>query len=438
MCKMKNCIAVFLGLSFFITLACQEPKTGLSPVGTIPVVPRKELVTTFGTANPHFVRTVLHVDLEKQNPLNANDFFFGWFINGEPYDDHPFFEHVVLGYSYLSQNAQGNVILNMTPALQYVLDNNSVYIRPLILKGIKVLIEVRSGNFSDDEPGFFGVGLGAMDMPAVNQFAPQLKNLIDRYGIDGFEFNDTGGGYRAYPPYTRHLTKFDSAMPLYPDEMFQDDNGGWLDESETDKILWREGGANFADIIVYINEHLKERRRVPADFGSALDDGHTIEIIRSLIARSDKGHGRYMHTETRQAFTPDAYTGATTYVLWNMAAFVNGIANKMEAGFPFLEMWDNFLGRKVRQEGSFFSPFVVDLSVEDRPSASAARDLGRNFAGTSGAPNRFGTLYFSNLPALEEDSDIAAYLTNFTTPIFGRPVFLYEGGGNHGRLIIKE
>lgn len=439
MYRMKNRVTLcgrlmILTALFLFVFACREPEAGLSPVGTIPEIPRKALVTTFGTANPHFARTVLHVDLEKHNPLNSGDFFFGFIVDGKPYDDSPFFEYVVLGYAYLSKNEQGKIILANTPALQYVLDNNAAFIRPLILKGIKVLIEVRSGNFSDNEAGY-GIGFGAMDMPAVNEFAPQLKDLVDRYGIDGFEFNDTGGGYKAYPPYTRYLKHFGGNTPLYPDELFQDENGDWFSDTKIEEILWNEGGANFTDFIVYVNEHLKERHRVPADFGSVQEDSQTIEIIRSLIARRDIGHGMYMYTETRPAYTPDAYTGATTYVLWNMIAFVNSIKNEMDSSFSFLEMWDDFLKRKVRQEQSFFSPFVIDLSTgTDRLTANESRNLGRSFAGTNTAPNRFGTLYFVNLPTLAEDPGIIAYLSNFTNSIFGRPVFIYEGGGNHSRL----
>jgi len=138
-----------------------------------------------------------------------------------------------------------------------------------------------------------------------------------------------------------------------------------------------------------------------------------------------------MFTETRPAYIPDAYTGATPLVLWNMIAFANGIKNEMESGFPFLMMWDDLLKRLVRQEGIFFSPFTIDLSAgPGRLSQQEARDLGRSFAGTNAAPNRFGTLYFSNLPTTSEDPGIVAYLTNFSSMVFGRPVFMYENGGN--------
>ena len=429
---------VFMGIIAGLLLACQEPGAGISPIGAVPEIPRKELVTTFGTTNPHYVRTVLHIDVEKNNPLNAMDYFFGFIVDGAPYDDYPFFEHVVLGYAYLSRDIRGNIILEKTEALQYILDNNKTYIRPLILKGIKVLIEIRSGSFGEDEPGF-GIGFGAMDMPSVMLFAPQLRDLVDKYGIDGFEFNDIGGGYKAYPPNTQDLKRFGSNELLYPDEMFQDEDGNWLSDQEIEEILWSEGGANFSDMIIHVNELLKERRRVPADYGGADDDGRTIEIFRSLLTRRDIGHGRYMHTETRPAFIPDAYTGATPLVLWNMIAFVNSITNEMEDSFPFLWMWDNYIKQMRRQEGRFFAPFIVDLSAgTNRLSTQEARDLGRSFAGSATAPNRFGTLYFNNLPTIQEDSGIVAYLTNFSSTIFGRPVLMYEGGGNRQKINFKE
>lgn len=438
--KARNIIlllsAAFAGM--MLTVSCPVLGEGINPVGGIPDIQRKQTRTTIGNPNPHFVQTILHVDLERYNPLNALDFFFGWQLpDGTWYDPQPFFEHVVFGHSYLDRDERGNVILRLTPALQYILNNSNTYIKPLTLSGIKVLIEVRSGNFADDEPGI-GVGLGALDMPAVQLFTPQLQALVDRFGIDGFEFNDIGGGYLAYPPFTRNLKRFRSNEPMYPDEMFKDAGGDWLSDAEIEQILWMEGGANFTDIIVYVNEHLKERRRVAADFGGGQEDGRTVTIVRSLAARRDTGHGRFMRTETRPEFTPDAYTGATTFVLWNMIAFVNGVRNEMqgtaEDGYPFLVMWHAATQETVSQEQIYFSPFIIDLSLgPNRPAASAAQALGDAFAGTQTLPNRFGTLYFSNLPTTGEDPNIATFLTNFSSRIFGQPVRLHEGGGNHPR-----
>ena len=430
--------ALALGIAgLVLALACQMPETGINPIGAIPGVPRKQLATTMvppHDRNPHFVWTALHVDVERYNPLNAKDFFFeGRHPDGSTYQI-PFFEHVILGYAYLDRDARGYAALRLTPSLQYVLDNSRTYIWPLTLSGIKVLIEVRSGRFADSEEGR-GIGLGTLDMPAVNQFIHQFSVLVDRFGIDGFEFNDIGGGYRSLPPHTRHLTRFGSDQPMYPPEMFQDDDGNELSSEEIKEILWMEGGQNLTDMMIYVNEHLRFRQRVVADFGSAGNDNNYIETVRTLLVRNTN-HGGRMPTMVRPAFTPDAYTGATPYVLQNLVAVVNDARNEMigtAPNFPFLMMWDSVRLQMMSQPLGDFAPLVIDLSVRDRMSATEAGALARLFAGTFQIPNRFGTLYLSNLPTSEEDPDIAEFLSAFAVPIFARNVRLHDGGGNHPR-----
>ena len=412
----------FLGCLFL--LACQMPEAGINPLEAIPTIPRKQLLTS-PDASPTFVRVAAHVDVEKYNPLNAKDYFFG---TGDA-NDIPLFDYLVLGYAYLSRDARGYASLELTPALQYVLENNQVYIRPLIRKGIKILIEVRSGRFSDKEDGL-AVGLGAMDIGAIHEFLPYLWILVDRFGVDGFEFNDIGGGRSSLPPYTRNLSTFESDAPMYSDSLFQDENGDWLDEATIEEILWREGASNFANLILNANEYLKVRREVQADFGSIHDDNKIIETTRSIFARNG-GHGEYLPNMVRPAFTPDAYTGASPFTAQNLIAIINDVSH--DDSKPLLFLFDEIMGTKLRQDARGYSPFVVDLSVDNRLDTLSARVLANWFAGTTAVPNSFGMLYITNLPPVSEAPGLAAFLTNFTQAIFGRITRIYEDGGNHPR-----
>ncbi|MCL2600595.1 MAG: hypothetical protein FWD88_05390, partial [Treponema sp.] len=397
------------------------PETGINPLVAIPGIPRKQLLTS-PDAIPTFVRVMAHVDVEKANPLNAGDYFFG---TGNA-DDVPLFDYVVLGYAYLSRDAQGYASLELTPALRNVLDNNHIYLRPLTRKGIKVLIEVRSGRFSDDEDGL-ALGMGAMDMGAIREFLPYLGMLVERFGIDGFEFNDMGGGRMAYPPFTRNLKQFESEQYMYPDSLFQDADGNWLDDAAIERILWQEGASNFANLILSANEFLKARYRVSADFGSINSDNQTIEITRSIVVRNS-GHGEFLPHMVRPAFTPDAYTGATPFIAQNLVAVVNNVPH--DRNRPILYMLNETTGIMERQDPRDYSPFTVDLSPGNRLDAADARTLANWFAGTTASPNSFGTLYITGLPPVSEEPGLAGLLTNFTQPIFGRVARLYEGGGN--------
>jgi len=445
----------FLGIAagFLLVQSCRATVDGISPFDASVAIPGKELVTTadLPVLQRHFVRTVLHVDVEKYNPLNALDYSIGWLSGGNFTPHSLLFEYVVLGHAYLDRDDGGYVVLRVTPALRRILENTGTYISPLTLNGIKVLVEVRSGKYGPDEDGI-GLGFGTMDMSQVDDLFPQLQLFVRSFGIDGFEFNDEGGGRKSFPPHTRSLREFATGEPMYPDSMFrfQDEDGNWqeLGESEIDEILWREGGQNFTDFLVRVNDRLRESRKVVADFGGEANDDIHPWLVRHIMARNNghaeiRNHGgnRFtgLSTQTRAIYEPDAYTGATAYVVQNLRAIVNDFENRLEGthpNFPFLQLWNPFSpsGAGMETQGQpAFAPFIVNLSVAGRMSVSEAQALARRFAGTQTVPHRFGTLYFSNLPTLEEDPGIVAFLTAFTGQIFGIQTFLREGGGNRPR-----
>lgn len=424
-----------------IFLACQAPEGGLTPGAVAPEIPRKELRSTMlGPHLPAFVRVVAHIDVEKQNPLNVKYYYFESLTGGQR---EPFFEHVVLGHAYLGRNEQGYVILNLTPALQHVLENSRTYLWPLINLGIRVLVEVRSGNFADDQAGI-GLGLGTMDFDESAAFITNLQALVNHFGIDGFEFNDIGGGYKAYPPFTRSLRYSLRDAPRYPDEMFEYDDGTPFPEARIERMLWHEGASNFSLLVLNANELLKERHSAAADFNTPpeVDDNIRREISRSIFVRTQAGHGRYLPFETR--IVPDAYTGASQFVADNTVAIINDVPHDMTRPTLFLNNEanrhpeiDNH-GFPVPIVNQNYAPFVIDLSRDGRVNASnnvAANELGAWFAGTTASPTRYGTLYFINLPARSEipqaETSTLQLLRWFSMAIFARNVEAVPDGGNH-------
>jgi hypothetical protein len=419
--------AVALGVLVFLVSGCQQPGDGGSPFETYPPIPYKRLIT-----NSDSVEMICYVDTEKYNPLNAKDYIFS---AGAETPETQFFNHVVLAYAYMIKDGRGYTRIGLSPALKYILDNGKTYIKPLQLKGIRVLVELRSGICSETEDGQ-GAGLGTMDMAAINEFTKELKNLVDHYGIDGFDFNDIGGGRRSYPPLTRQLTRFQSNNPMYPDNMFEDTAGNPLGDTEVEAILWREGGNNLSNLVQRANEILKEKKSFVLENGNPDSILINQEIQRVFLVRA-QNHGDKLIYKIRDAYMPDAYAGANAIVAENLGYIINGFP--YDNTKPHASLWDENMKRDAGPEADHkYAPFAVDLS--DQKDTNTARlwantfllkdpDGGRDLTNQ----NRYGALFFTDLRPVSEGGDIAAYLTYFSQILFGRVTRLAEGpgGGNY-------
>jgi hypothetical protein len=313
----------------------------------------------------------------------------------------------------------------MTPTLEYILANAKTYIRPLHQRGIRVLIEVRSGNFSETEDGL-GLGFGTMDMAAINELTKELKLIINKYGIDGLEFNDVGGGKNSYPPQTRNLKQFRKDTPLYPNDLFTEDgtaDGELLSEEEIEAKLWREGGSNFSNLIQRANEALKETST------------RTDEFTRVIMVRNT-GHGGYLLSNQRMAYMPDSYSGAYVSIIDNLRYIVNFDSPNDDGYFaPHANLYNE---ESKSDDGEYsddrYAPFAVDLQ-DQKDSATAKKwassFLYKNPAGSttsSGNQNQYGALYFTNLPPVSDTAGTPAYLTYFSMALFGRRVTLAGAG----------
>ena len=421
---MKNRIIIIGGLLLVLITGCRQPETGIGPIRAIGEIPEKILMNETMHAE-----VFLNVDVERFNPLNAKDYFFGSADGTRGDDDILLFNYVVLSYSYLIRDSAGLVQLEMTSALRRVLANSKTLLRPLRREGIKVLIEVRSGICEDNEPGT-GLGLGTLDMAEIEEFLYIFRLLVDRYDIDGFEFNDTGGGYLAYPPYTRDK-KFSGTGESMYDSLFKDKDGNPISysEEETNKILWIEGGNNLTNLAFKVNEHIKDLNEVVADYGSPDNDNQTVATRRRPVLR-DSGHGAYLLAEVRMAYMPDAYTGATSNVPDNLRFVIHHGVNSNESA-PHPVFIDELSGQNAGiYTHDKYAPYIIDL--ENRLTNSQASDLAQ-----WAYDNRYGAVYFMNLPAIPyvpaESSTNAAglYMSRFTLSIFGRQTRLYQGGGDH-------
>ena len=438
---MKKLLALLPVLTALLLAACPGRKAGEEPFSLPPAIPPKILFGTSGIG-AHAVGAVLHVDTERFNPLNAKDYIIRDREN--PESDIQFFDTVVLAYAYLEPLPNGAARLSISPALQRVLDNSAAYIRPLRSRGIKVLIEIRSGDYADGEEGA-GFGLGTIDRAAISATIQEITALLERYHIDGFEFNDIGGGYRAYPPYTRSITRFESDEPLYPGGIFMDENGNPLDAQIIEKILWLRGANNFADFMYFVYEALYERFRETVDIETLIADENRPNLARAIIARQN-GHGAHLPIVV---FTIDGVL-ESHFMVQNFAYIVQDFDGLL-ADIPgehavFYDEWREPWPYRLESGDSDrrFAPFILDLS--NRLPVSELDNYRRFFTGGEAPPSkRYGALYFQNLPPVSEDPDVygdpdsgydsaaalTSYLTRLSTAVFGVAVRLAEGGGKH-------
>ncbi|MDR0759449.1 MAG: hypothetical protein LBF74_04990, partial [Treponema sp.] len=408
------------------------PGGGGSPFELYPSIPQKKLRTTSAP-----LEAVCYVDVEQYNPLNAKDYVFAASADTP---ETQFFNYVVLGYSYLTRDAGGYTHLELTGALRYILENSVTYIKPLHLKGIKVLVEVRNGVYDDENDEGIGAGLGTMDMASINEFIKELKLLVNEYGVDGFDFNDTGGGKNSYPPYTRNLKQFQSDLPLYPDSLFVDDAGvAPLSAAEIDDVLWLEGGSNFSNLIQRTNETLKETYTSVWKNGS--EETSEVQSVDRIILVRNRGHGSHLISQLRMAYMPDAYSGADPKITGNLRFIVNDAP--YDTTNPHAPLWDEARKRDVGAEeaDNVYIPFAVDLS--DQKARSEAEDLAKAFlskdldpdnlnpvgnpeGGSTPAPeySSYGALFFTNLRPVSEAAGTLTYINYFSREIFRRTVAL--------------
>jgi hypothetical protein len=295
-----------------------------------------------------------------------------------------------------------------------------------------VLIEVRSGIYNDTYDEGVSAGFGTMDMASINEFTKELKLLVDQYGIDGFDFNDTGGGKNSYPPYTRNLKQFRSDLPLYPDNLFVDDNGTPLSSDKINEVLWLEGGSNFSNLIQRTNEALKEIYTSVWKNGSQ-ETSETRSVDRIILVRN-RNHGSHLLSQLRMAYMPDAYSGADPKVTGNLRFIVND--TPYNATTPHASLWDEAQGRDVGPEeaDNVYIPFAVDLSAPKE--RTEAESLAKAFLGKDLNPNNinsseyssYGALLFTNLRPVS-DAPSAAYISYFSYELFGRQTRLAETPG---------
>ncbi len=101
----------------------------------------------------------------------------------------PLFDVGIIFAANINYNTQEKkAYLYFNSNVQHVLDNPDVYIKPLKERGIKVTLSVL-GNHQ-------GAGISNFpDQAAAEAFAQELKDAVDKYDLDGVDFDDEYADY---------------------------------------------------------------------------------------------------------------------------------------------------------------------------------------------------------------------------------------------------
>lgn len=97
----------------------------------------------------------------------------------------PLFDIIVLFSGSFEFKAESkSVSININKEMSHILNNHDKYIKPLQDLGMKITLGFCNGGF---------VGCGTMEPETCRQFARDLKNFCDQYGLDGVFFDDEYG-----------------------------------------------------------------------------------------------------------------------------------------------------------------------------------------------------------------------------------------------------
>jgi hypothetical protein len=101
----------------------------------------------------------------------------------------PFFDIAIIFAANINYDTQAKrAVLYNNPNVNTVLTNRATYIQPLQSKGIKVLLSIL-GNHQ-------GAGFANFtSRAAARDFAQQLNNAVNTYGLDGIDFDDEYAEY---------------------------------------------------------------------------------------------------------------------------------------------------------------------------------------------------------------------------------------------------
>ncbi len=168
-------LALLSALLTFCFSACKKADDLPSPATGSP-----DAVTTnaVGVSGP---KTVCYVEVNNNDFSNVGKYALA---SGQPLFDIGIIFAANINYNTSTQKA----VLSFNTQVTNVLNNRATYIQPVQAKGIKVLLSILGTH----------QGAGVCNFPtqaAATEFAQQLANAVNTYGLDGIDFDDEYADY---------------------------------------------------------------------------------------------------------------------------------------------------------------------------------------------------------------------------------------------------
>lgn len=144
----------------------------------------KAMGETPSTAKPSGIVSIVYVEVNGYNPLNAGE----WTMASS---GKQLFDIVnIFAANIKFDESTGRPYLSFNPNIKAILDGREKYIRPLQEKGMKVCLTIL--------PDHDGVGFANLTDEDIRVFAAELKSVVDTYGLDGVDFDDEYAEYTGY------------------------------------------------------------------------------------------------------------------------------------------------------------------------------------------------------------------------------------------------
>lgn len=157
--------AVTLIMALFVATSCSNDES---------MVASEDAQVANTRAVGYTPKFTVYIETNDINPLNVGEYT----LEGT---STPAIDHVVLFASNI-HGTKSTVELYHNQNQRHILNNVETLVRPLQAKGIKVLLGILGDHT--------GVGFTNMTEAQMNSFAQQVADCVNKYGLDGVDFDD--------------------------------------------------------------------------------------------------------------------------------------------------------------------------------------------------------------------------------------------------------
>jgi hypothetical protein len=309
-----------------------------------------------------------------------------------------YFDYIVLSSAKMKKVTGGDTFtftLDLSD-VEPILNDRVALLSPLQSKGFKILLGVTNG----------GDGFTFANLPyALRQpFAKTIKDTLDKYGLDGIEFNDENGGPGAYPVIGEEFYDPENDETVNPDTM--GDTVAVNSDAEVNSY-WHTGGFNYSAFLTYFRLNVQSYETPTT---SVIGDWKNNPILvreTGFAGGTTNSAGEienYMEDMIKDTHRPEMeFTSITNQVNYFLSPNENPFGDTAAMPFGWGGSGQSIMPFAVH---NLYSPGIVDLPsvTDDQLSYFSERFANGNTAKKDddldwGAI--YGLMYYTNLSAAD-------------------------------------